>query len=287
MLLLNTIEKDPTRSTEEALAVVYQLIRSSEPPNLETAQKFIERIFFSPKKYDLGQVGRYRLNQQFNLDVPVEETVLTMDDIIQVVNFLIDMRKGDRGIDDIDHLGNRRVKTIGEQLTNQFSVALSRMIRTIHERMNLRESESITPQDLINSRVVTTVINTFFGTSQLSQFGDQTNPLAEITHKRRISALGPGGLTRRERGLKFEMYTILIMADYALLKHLRVQILDLSHHWQCMPRLTITASSNHRTEKLRKMELGQLLLIKLNISQQMMKTVCLWPKRPLKWIIKA
>ena len=121
--------------------------------------------------------------------------MLTMDDIIQVVNFLIDMRKGDRGIDDIDHLGNRRVKTVGEQLTNQFSVALSRMIRTIHERMNLRESESITPQDLINSRVVTTVINTFFGTSQLSQFGDQTNPLAEITHKRRISALGPGGLT--------------------------------------------------------------------------------------------
>ena len=202
MLLLNTIEKDPTRSTEEALGVVYQLIRSSEPPNLETAQKFIERIFFSPKKYDLGQVGRYRLNQQFNLDIPVEDTVLTMEDIIQVIHFLIDMRKGDRGIDDIDHLGNRRVKTIGEQLTNQFSVALSRMIRTIHERMNLRESESITPQDLINSRVVTTVINTFFGTSQLSQFGDQTNPLAEITHKRRISALGPGGLTRERAGFE-------------------------------------------------------------------------------------
>ena len=202
LLLLNTIEKDPTRSTEEALGVVYQLIRSSEPPNLETAQKFIERIFFSPKKYDLGQVGRYRLNQQFNLNVPVEDTVLTMDDIIQVINFLIEMRKGERGVDDIDHLGNRRVKTIGEQLTNQFSVALSRMIRTIHERMNLRESESITPQDLINSRVVTTVINTFFGTSQLSQFGDQTNPLAEITHKRRISALGPGGLTRERAGFE-------------------------------------------------------------------------------------
>ena len=202
MLLLNTIEKDPTKSTEEALGVVYQLLRTSEPPNLETAQKFIERIFFSPKKYDLGQVGRYRLNQQFNLKIPVEETVLTIDDIIKVVHFLIDMRKGDRGMDDIDHLGNRRVKTIGEQLTNQFSVALSRMIRTIHERMNLRESESITPQDLINSRVVTTVINTFFGTSQLSQFGDQTNPLAEITHKRRISALGPGGLTRERAGFE-------------------------------------------------------------------------------------
>ncbi len=202
LLLLNTIEKDPTRSTEEALEVVYQLLRTSEPPNLETAQKFIERIFFSPKKYDLGQVGRYRLNQQFNLDVPVDDTVLTMDDIIQVISFLIEMRKGERGVDDIDHLGNRRVKTIGEQLTNQFSIALSRMIRTIHERMNLRESESITPQDLINSRVVTTVINTFFGTSQLSQFGDQTNPLAEITHKRRISALGPGGLTRERAGFE-------------------------------------------------------------------------------------
>jgi len=202
MLILNTISKDPTRDTESALGVVYQLLRTSEPPNLETAQKFIERIFFSPKKYDLGQVGRYRLNQQFNLNVPVEETVLTMDDIIQVLSVLIEMRKGDRGVDDIDHLGNRRVKTVGEQLTNQFSIALSRMIRTIHERMNLRESESITPQDLINSRVVTTVINTFFGTSQLSQFGDQTNPLAEITHKRRISALGPGGLTRERAGFE-------------------------------------------------------------------------------------
>jgi len=202
MLILNTIGKDPTRDTESALGIVYQLLRTSEPPNLETAQKFIERIFFSPKKYDLGQVGRYRLNQQFNLDIPVEDTVLTMEDIIQVINVLIEMRKGDRGVDDIDHLGNRRVKTVGEQLTNQFSIALSRMIRTIHERMNLRESESITPQDLINSRVVTTVINTFFGTSQLSQFGDQTNPLAEITHKRRISALGPGGLTRERAGFE-------------------------------------------------------------------------------------
>ncbi|MFQ6676768.1 MAG: DNA-directed RNA polymerase subunit beta [Fidelibacterota bacterium] len=202
MLLMNTMQKDPTRNTEQALSVLYQLLRSGDPPNLETAQKFIERIFFSPKKYDLGQVGRYRLNQQFDLNVPVENTVLTMDDIIQVLLFLIEMRKGERGPDDIDHLGNRRVKTIGEQLTNQFSVALSRMLRTIFERMNLREQESITPQDLINSRVVTTVINTFFGTSQLSQFGDQTNPLAEITHKRRISSLGPGGLTRERAGFE-------------------------------------------------------------------------------------
>ena len=202
MMLLNTMIKDPSKNTEEALNIVYQLLRSGEPPNLETAQKFIERIFFNPKKYDLGEVGRYRLNQQFNLNVPVTDTVLTMDDIIQVLNFLIDMRKGERGSDDIDHLGNRRVKSIGEQLTNQFSIALSRMLRTIYERMNLREQESITPQDLINSRVVTTVVNTFFGTSQLSQFGDQTNPLAEVTHKRRISALGPGGLTRERAGFE-------------------------------------------------------------------------------------
>ena len=202
MMLLNTMVKDPSKNTEEALSIVYQLLRSGEPPNLETAQKFIERIFFNPKKYDLGEVGRYRLNQQFGLKVPVEDTVLTMDDIIQVINFLVDMRKGERGSDDIDHLGNRRVKSIGEQLTNQFAVALSRMLRTIYERMNLREQESITPQDLINSRVVTTVINTFFGTSQMSQFGDQTNPLAEVTHKRRISALGPGGLTRERAGFE-------------------------------------------------------------------------------------
>ena len=202
MMLLNTIEKDPTQNTEEALEVVYQLIRSSEPPNLETAQKFIERMFFSPKKYDLGQVGRYRLNKQFNLDVNVEDTILTMEDIVKVVQYLVEMRKGERGTDDIDHLGNRRVRTVGEQLKNQFATALSRMIRTIHDRMNLREAESITPQDLINARVVTTVINTFFGTSQMSQFGDQTNPLAEITHKRRISALGPGGLTRERAGFE-------------------------------------------------------------------------------------
>ena len=202
MLILNTIEKDPTHNTEEALNVVYLLLRSCEPPTLETAQKFIERMLFSPKKYDLGEVGRYRLNQQFNVSASIENTVLTIDDILQVINYLIDMRKGESGTDDIDHLGNRRVRTVGEQLKDQFGTALSRMIRTIHERMNLREAESITPQDLINARIVTTVINTFFGTSQLSQFGDQTNPLAEITHKRRISALGPGGLTRERAGFE-------------------------------------------------------------------------------------
>ena len=149
------------------------------------------------KKYDLGAVGRYRINKKFDLDVPVTDPVLTKDDFINVFKYLISMRNGERGPDDIDHLGNRRVRTIvGEQLQNQFNIALSRMQRTITERMNQREAESITPQDLINSRVISTVLNTFFGTSQLSQFMDQTNPLAEITHKRRISSLGPGGLSR-------------------------------------------------------------------------------------------
>ena len=201
-LLLNTMQKDPTHNTDEALILMYKHLRSGEPPNLETAQKFIERMFFSPKRYDLGKVGRYRLNKQFNLDVDLNHTVLTTEDLIRVIHYLIEMRKGLRGPDDIDHLGNRRMKTVGEQLTNQFSIAFSRMARTVRERMNLREAESLTPQDLINSRICTTVINTFFGTSQLSQFMDQTNPLAEITHKRRVSALGPGGLTRERAGFE-------------------------------------------------------------------------------------
>ena len=202
MMINNTIKKDPTKSTEEALIRVYSLLRGSDAPNAEAAQKFIDRMFFHPKKYDLGQVGRYRLDKQFDLDNKGKESVLTHDDFIIVIKYLILMRKGLRRPDDIDHLGNRRVRTVGEQLKVQFNSALSRMVRTVYERMNLRESETITPQDLINSRLVTTVINTFFGTSQLSQFGDQTNPLAEITHKRRISSLGPGGLSRERAGFE-------------------------------------------------------------------------------------
>ena len=202
MMINNTIKKDPTKSTEEALIRVYSLLRGSDAPSAEAAQKFIDRMFFHPKKYDLGQVGRYRLDKQFNLNNKGKESVLTHDDFIVVIKYLILMRKGLRRPDDIDHLGNRRVRTVGEQLKVQFNSALSRMIRTVYERMNLRESETITPQDLINSRLVTTVINTFFGTSPLSQFGDQTNPLAEITHKRRISSLGPGGLSRERAGFE-------------------------------------------------------------------------------------
>ncbi len=202
MMLHNTIQKDPTKSTEEALVRVYYLLRGSEAPSPESAEKFIHRMFFFPKKYDLGQVGRYRLDKQFNLDNTDKDAVLTHDDFLITLKFLIQMRKGLRAPDDIDHLGNRRVRTVGEQLKVQFNSALARMVRTVYERMNLRESETITPQDLINSRLVTTVINTFFGTSQLSQFGDQTNPLAEITHKRRISSLGPGGLSRERAGFE-------------------------------------------------------------------------------------
>ena len=202
MMINNTIKKDPTKSTEEALIKVYSLLRGSDAPNAEAAQKFIDRMFFHPKKYDLGEVGRYRLDKQFDLNNKGKESVLTHDDFVIVIKYLILMRKGLKRPDDIDHLGNRRVRTVGEQLKVQFNSALARMVRTVYERMNLRESETITPQDLINSRLVTTVINTFFGTSQLSQFGDQTNPLAEITHKRRISSLGPGGLSRERAGFE-------------------------------------------------------------------------------------
>ena len=201
-MLRNTMAKDPTKNHEEAVKLLYKHLRTGQAPNLDIAQKFIEKLFFSTKKYDLGAVGRYRINKKFDLDVPVHDPVLTKLDFINVFKYLISMRNGERGPDDIDHLGNRRVRTVGEQLQNQFNIALSRMQRTITERMNQREAESITPQDLINSRIVQTVLNTFFGTSQLSQFMDQTNPLAEITHKRRISSLGPGGLSRERAGFE-------------------------------------------------------------------------------------
>ena len=201
-MILNTMKKDPTANHEEALARFYRDLRAGEAPSMDVAQKFVERMFFSPKKYDLGQVGRYRINKKFNLNAPIETPVLMREDFVEALRYLISMRKGERGSDDIDHLGNRRVRTVGEQLSNQFTIALSRMQRTIRERMSTREAESLTPQDLINSRIVTSVLNAFFGTSQLSQFMDQTNPLSEITHKRRISSLGPGGLTRERAGFE-------------------------------------------------------------------------------------
>lgn len=201
-LLANTLAKDRSSDTNEALRVFYTEMRGGEPPNLDLAEKFLFRLFFDPKKYDLGEVGRYRMNKKFGIDVPLDDLVLTPQDIIMSVNFLLEMRKGERGTDDIDHLGNRRVRTVGEQIGNQFSVALSRMSRTIRERMNVRDNENLTPQDLINSRIVTSAISSFFGTNQLSQFMDQTNPLAEVTHKRRLSSLGPGALTRERAGFE-------------------------------------------------------------------------------------
>jgi len=201
-MINNTLEKDPTKSNEEALMLLYQHLRTGEAPTLDVAKKFIDKMFFSTKKYDLGAVGRYRINKKFDLQASLDDPVLTQDDFINVFGYLMAMRSGDKGADDIDHLGNRRIRTVGEQLSNQFNIALSRMYRNIREKMNQREAESLTPQDLVNSRIITTVLNTFFGTSQLSQFMDQTNPLSEITHKRRISSLGPGGLSRERAGFE-------------------------------------------------------------------------------------
>jgi len=201
-IISNTLLKDQTHSQDEALETIYQNLRSGEAPDLDTARQLIERLFFNPKRYDLGEVGRHRLNKKLNLEVPPDTTALTKEDIIGIIQYLLDLRKGKRTPDDIDHLGNRRVRTVDEQLASQMSVGLARMARTIKERMNLRESENPTPQDLVNARTILSVINTFFGTSQLSQFMDQTNPLSELTHKRRLSALGPGGLTRERAGFE-------------------------------------------------------------------------------------
>ncbi|MBI5463344.1 MAG: DNA-directed RNA polymerase subunit beta, partial [Ignavibacteriales bacterium] len=193
---------DSSRSEEDALEAIYQQLRSGEAPDLDTAKNLIDRLFFNPKRYDLGDVGRHRMNIKLGLDIKEDVTVLTKDDIVAIVKYLIELQQGKRAVDDIDHLGNRRVRTVGEQLAQQFNIGLSRMTRTIRERMNLRDAETITPQDLVNARTITSVINAFFGTNQLSQFLDQTNPLAEMTHKRRVSALGPGGLTRERAGFE-------------------------------------------------------------------------------------
>jgi DNA-directed RNA polymerase subunit beta len=201
-VITNTIQRDVARSEEDALEAIYRQLRSGDAPDLDTAKNLIDRLFFNPKRYDLGDVGRHRLNAKLGLSIAADVTTLTKDDIIAIVKYLIELQRGNKAVDDIDHLGNRRVRTVGEQLAQQFNVGLSRMMRTIRERMNLRDSETITPQDLVNARTITSVINAFFGTNQLSQFMDQTNPLAEMTHKRRVSALGPGGLTRERAGFE-------------------------------------------------------------------------------------
>ena len=200
--LLKTIRKDPTRSHEEALEYLYMQLRGTETPDLDTARGVLERLFFSEKRYDLGEVGRYRINSRLRIDESIDTLTLTRNDINAIIRELVSLMNGKSTVDDIDHLSNRRVRTVGEQLAAQFSLGLARMARTIKERMNLRDAENFTPQDLVNARTVSSVINSFFGTNQLSQFMDQTNPLAELTHKRRMSALGPGGLTRERAGFE-------------------------------------------------------------------------------------
>src|SRR5947209_1305609 len=202
-LIKNTLLKDPTHTEAEALEQIYALLRPGEAPNLETARQALERLFFHPKRYDLGRVGRYKINQRLKVNVAKDHTVLTEDDFIAIIRYLIELREGRGYTDDIDHLGNRRVRSVGELNANQFSVGLSRMARLIKERMSINnDPERITLDDLVNARTVSAVIQAFFGSSQLSQFMDQTNPLAELTHKRRLSALGPGGLTRERAGFE-------------------------------------------------------------------------------------
>ena len=201
-IIFNTLQKDTSNSEIEALQHIYRQLRGSDPPDEETARGIIEKLFFSDKRYDLGEVGRYKINKKLQLDPNNETKVLTKEDIVAIINYLIKLVNQKAEIDDIDHLSNRRVRTVGEQLYAQFGVGLARMARTIRERMNVRDNEVFTPIDLINARTLSSVINSFFGTSQLSQFLDQTNPLSEITHKRRISALGPGGLSRERAGFE-------------------------------------------------------------------------------------
>ena len=201
-IIFNSLQKDPTNTELEAVSYIYKQLRNSEPPDENTARDVIDKLFFSEKRYDLGDVGRYRINKKLGLDIDPDTRVLTNTDIIEIIKYLIQLINGKASVDDIDHLSNRRVRTVGEQLANQFSVGLSRMARTIRERMNVRDSEQFKPIDLINSKTLSSVINSFFGTSQLSQFMDQTNPLAEVTHKRRLSALGPGGLSRDRAGFE-------------------------------------------------------------------------------------
>ncbi|MBP9019000.1 MAG: DNA-directed RNA polymerase subunit beta, partial [Bacteroidales bacterium] len=201
-IIFNTLQKDQCNSEKEAVFYTYRQLRNSEPPDEATARDVIDKLFFSDKRYDLGEVGRYRLNHKLGLSIPDEIRVLTKADIIAIIKYLIQLINSKAAVDDIDHLSNRRIRTVGEQLANQFSVGLSRMARTIRERMNVRDNEVFTPIDLINAKTLSSVINSFFGTSQLSQFMDQTNPLAEMTHKRRLSALGPGGLSRDRAGFE-------------------------------------------------------------------------------------
>jgi DNA-directed RNA polymerase subunit beta len=201
-IIFNTLQKDPSNSEKEAVLYIYRQLRNADPADDASARETINNLFFSDKRYDLGEVGRYRINRKLNLTTDIDTRVLTKEDIIEIIKYLIELINSKATVDDIDHLSNRRVRTVGEQLSNQFAVGLNRMSRTIRERMNVRDNEVFTPTDLINSKTISSVINSFFGTNALSQFMDQTNPLAEVTHKRRLSALGPGGLSRERAGFE-------------------------------------------------------------------------------------
>ena len=201
-IIFNTLQKDPSHSEKEAVLYIYRQLRNAEPADDATAREVIQNLFFSEKRYDLGEVGRYRINRKLNMDIPMETRTLTKEDMIEIIKYLVELINSNAEVDDIDHLSNRRVRTAGEQLYNQFGIGLARMARTIRERMNVRDTEVFTPTDLINAKAISSVINSYFGTNALSQFMDQQNPLAEITHKRRMSALGPGGLSRDRAGFE-------------------------------------------------------------------------------------
>ncbi|MDR2843560.1 MAG: DNA-directed RNA polymerase subunit beta, partial [Candidatus Symbiothrix sp.] len=201
-IIYNTLQKDPSNSERDAVVYIYRQLRNADPADDASAREVIQNLFFSEKRYDLGEVGRYRINKKLNLTTSIDVKVLTKEDIIEIIKYLIELINSKANVDDIDHLSNRRVRTVGEQLYNQFGIGLARMARTIRERMNVRDNEVFTPIDLINAKTISAVVNTFFGTNALSQFMDQTNPLAEITHKRRMSALGPGGLSRERAGFE-------------------------------------------------------------------------------------
>jgi DNA-directed RNA polymerase subunit beta len=218
-IIFNTLQKDPCNSEKEAVVHIYRQLRNSEPPDEGTAREVIENLFFSDKRYDLGDVGRFRINRKLGLDIPMDTKVLTMEDIIKIIKYLIELINSKTDVDDIDHLSNRRVRTVGEQLHNQFGVGLARMARTIRERMNVRDNEVFTPVDLINSKTLSSVINSFFGTNQLSQFMDQTNP-EECQH------LGQVVYHEREQDSRCVMCIIHTMEDFALSKHPKDQILD-------------------------------------------------------------
>ena len=201
-IIFNTLQKDPANSEQEAVNYIYRQLRNADPADDASAREVINNLFFSEKRYDLGEVGRYRINKKLNLDTDMDVRVLTREDIIEIIKYLVELINSKATVDDIDHLSNRRVRTVGEQLSNQFAIGLARMSRTIRERMNVRDNEVFTPTDLINAKTISSVINSFFGTNALSQFMDQTNPLAGVTHKRRLSALGPGGLSRERAGFE-------------------------------------------------------------------------------------